>query len=148
MTATYDPTLPADKDTVRFLVGDTDTSNAAVSDEEITASLALFGSVYNTAAGVADALAAKYSSSTSISISGLVSVAQEQKALAYRALAVRLRSQAATMNVGAPFVGGVSIAAMDAVQDDTDRVPNQFEVGQFDYPGTSLPTADSDSDGV
>lgn len=42
MTVSYDPTLPAALDRVRFLVGDTDTTKAMISDEEITAVLALY----------------------------------------------------------------------------------------------------------
>jgi hypothetical protein len=37
MTATYDSTLPTDKDHVRFLVGDTDISSPQFQDEEIIA---------------------------------------------------------------------------------------------------------------
>lgn len=40
MAATYDPTLPTDADHVRFLVGDTDTTDALFQDEEIAAVLA------------------------------------------------------------------------------------------------------------
>jgi hypothetical protein len=43
LAATYDPTLPTDKDYVRFLVPDTDVSpatDATFSDEEITAVIA------------------------------------------------------------------------------------------------------------
>ena len=35
MAATYDPTLPSDKDWVRLLIGDTDVSSPVLSDEEI-----------------------------------------------------------------------------------------------------------------
>lgn len=37
MATTYDPTLPTTKDWVRLLIGDTDTSDAALTDEEIAA---------------------------------------------------------------------------------------------------------------
>lgn len=39
MAATYDETLATGKDWVRFLIRDTDTANAQLSDEEITALL-------------------------------------------------------------------------------------------------------------
>lgn len=41
MSANYDPTLPSGLDWVRFLTRDTDTAAAALSDEEITALLAM-----------------------------------------------------------------------------------------------------------
>lgn len=39
MTATYDPTLPTNRDHVRLLIGDVDTTSPQLSDEEITALL-------------------------------------------------------------------------------------------------------------
>ena len=39
MTATYDPSLPIDKDWVRFLVGDRDVVSPRLQDEEIAALL-------------------------------------------------------------------------------------------------------------
>lgn len=139
MTATYNPALPADLDKVRFLVGDTVVSDAQVTDEEIAGALALTSSVYAAAAAVADALAAKYSSKTSVAISGLISVAQEQKAQAYGRLADRLRAQATTDSaggLGAPFIGGVSKSTEQAVVADTDRNENRFRIGIDDYPGS------------
>lgn len=37
MSADFDPTLPTDKDWVRLVIGDTDTSNAIFTDESIQA---------------------------------------------------------------------------------------------------------------
>jgi hypothetical protein len=139
MTATYDPTLAGDADKVRFLVGDTNVDSAQVSDEEIGGALDLAGTVYEAAAVVADALAGKYSSKTSIAISGLISVSQEQKAQAYRVLASRLRAQAASAGaggIGSPFVGGISRSAEETVEADTDRTATRFEVGGDDFPGS------------
>lgn len=41
MTASYDPNLAADRDHVRFLINDTDTHDALLSDEEISAVIRL-----------------------------------------------------------------------------------------------------------
>lgn len=66
MSANYDPTLPTDLDHVRFLVGDTDVTNAIFLDEEISAVLA-FGTApaaalpYFTAAELLSQLSGKYS---------------------------------------------------------------------------------------
>lgn len=40
MSATYDPNLPSNKDHVRRLIGDVNTANAMLSDEEILAIIA------------------------------------------------------------------------------------------------------------
>ena len=50
MAATYDASLPSDKDWVRFLIGDRDVTNARISDEEITAVLAEEANKYCAAA--------------------------------------------------------------------------------------------------
>ena len=39
MSATYDPTLPSEIDWIRFLLGDTDTDNPLMSNEEIEGAL-------------------------------------------------------------------------------------------------------------
>lgn len=60
MTATYDDTLPTDKDRARAILGDTNTASALLSDEHITAVLALEGSVSAGAAALADELIARF----------------------------------------------------------------------------------------
>lgn len=63
MTATYDETLPTDKDKARSLLGDTDVepdANALHSDEHITAVLALEGSLNAAVVYLAKELIAKY----------------------------------------------------------------------------------------
>lgn len=68
MTATYEPAHPHDRDLVRFLVGDTSTSNAAIQDEEIDALLAAEavtgrGRAYLVAATVLSVLHTRWASS-------------------------------------------------------------------------------------
>lgn len=137
MTATYSTSLTTDIDKVRFLIGDTDVSNAVVSNEEITGLVTLMGSVYLAAAQAADGLAGKYSRSVSFAVEGL-RIENTQKYEHYRGLAQTLRAQAslASGGLGTPFVGGVSKSAMDTVDDDPDREPSRFKVGQMDFPGT------------
>lgn len=60
MSASYDPTLPSPLDQVRFLLGDTDTSDAMLSDQEITALLGLYSSTAEAAAQGARSLSARY----------------------------------------------------------------------------------------
>lgn len=140
MSATYDPTLPTDRDLVRRLIGDVDMSNALISDEEINALLTRIGSAYLTAATLADGLAGQYAKSVSFSVEGL-SISNTQKYEHFLGLAARLRSQAtlADGGLGTPFVGGVSKGEMQSVDDDTDKEPNRFKVGNMDYPGVIVP---------
>lgn len=141
MTATYDQELLRDIDKVRRLLGDTDISNALLSDEEITGLISLMGNVFLAAAMAADGIAGRYSRSASFSVEGL-SISNSQKSDNYRKLAANLRAQAtmAPGGIGVPFVGGVSIGEMQSVDQDTDREPSRFKVGQGDYPGTTPAT--------
>lgn len=142
--------MSIDTDTVRLLVGDTDADNQILTDDQIATLTALYNDTFNAAAGVADAIAALYSGATSVSISGLISVEQQQKAIAYRALATRLRMQATTAQnagIGTPVVTGISISGMDSVDDDPDRDPNRFKVGMSDFPGVEVASGnDTDPD--
>ena len=138
MTWNYDDSLPTDKDMVRALIGDTDTTNQLVSDEFITAMLVTFPNTYNCAAAICDGLATKYARTSSISIDGLT-VSGADRARMFRDLAANLRaqaSQAASGGLGVPVLTGVSISEMDSVDDDTDRPPSRIKVGQDDFDGT------------
>lgn len=48
MSVTYDSSLPTDKDRVRLLIGDTDTDNALLEDEEINGLIGSAATVYET----------------------------------------------------------------------------------------------------
>lgn len=56
MAATYDPTLPTDKDWVRFLIGDRDVTTARFADEEYVAVLTEEANKYLAAARMAETL--------------------------------------------------------------------------------------------
>lgn len=60
MAATYDDTLPTDRDRARSLIGDTDTANALFSDEHIDAVLAYRGSLMAGVVYLAQELVAQY----------------------------------------------------------------------------------------
>ncbi len=134
--------MAIDPDTVRILIGDTDSANQILTDDQITTLIAMYSDTFNAAAGCADAIAALYSGGVSVSISGLIAVQQQQKAEAYRALATRLRVQALiSQPMGAPIVTGISQSEMDSIDDDPDREPNRFKVGMSDFPGVEVATA-------
>lgn len=137
MSFSYDDSLPTDKDKVRLLIGDTDSANASYSDEAISALLTDNNDdVYETAAQLADGLAAKYSGHQDIKIDGF-NVSWGERAQSYRDMATRLRKTGKNAGGGfaTPFISGTSISEMDTVRDDTDRNPSRFEIGQFTNPG-------------
>jgi len=136
MSFAFDPNLGDDISKIRQLIGDT-TSPGIFSNEAIQAWFDLDGNIYEAAALLADNLAASYSNRQSLKIDGF-SIDYGARAEQYRKLAVSLRDTARNARgaLGVPFVGGVSIAAMDAVDSDADRNPSRQKVGGDSYPGT------------
>lgn len=135
MSFSYNPNLTSDLDKVRLAIGDTDSTNPLFSDEEINAQLAIYGSVLETAATFAESAAAKYARMVNISVDGL-STSYSDLARNFANLAERLRARAAEelAGLGVPVVNGISVSEMQAVDENQDRVPSQFKVGQFDNP--------------
>lgn len=133
MSFSYDPTLPTDLDKVRLALGDTDSTAPLLSNEEITAMLETYIGVLQTAAPLAESLAAKFARRVNISVDGL-SKSYSDLSRNFALLAERLRARATDEagGLGMPLISGVSIAAMTSVDDNTDRVPSQFKIGQFD----------------
>lgn len=133
MSWSYDPTLSTDKDKVRLAIGDTDTNNQRFSDEEITATLTNSDSVLEAAAALAESLAARYATMVSISVDGL-SKSNSDLSRNFALLAQRLRARATqeAAGLGNPVIAGVSTSDMLSVDQNVDRVPSQFKMGQFD----------------
>lgn len=108
----YDGPDVSAKDTVRFLLQDTVSSDWLLSDEEISYALNRWMPVHGTyefvAAVLADNLAARYAREASYSADG-VSINLAQVAQQFRDLSANLREQHRDSLVGAgPDVGGVS----------------------------------------
>jgi hypothetical protein len=120
MTWSYsgDPS-DSSKDAVRFLVGDTNTDDQLVSNEEIDYLIALHGTVNRTASEAARAIAAKFARYMSRSIGGL-QADFSAKHRQYLALADSLISKEETAPV-APFISGYKKDAKDLREEDTNR---------------------------
>lgn len=126
MTWTYSGNpASSDVDNVRFRIGDTNTSDQQLSDEEIEWLLTQYGTAIGAALGACDALIAKYARLVD-SRSADVSVSSSQRLAHYRDLKTTLQSQSASIAGVAPYVGGISIAAKESVEQDTDRVKPFF----------------------
>ena len=102
MAWSYDPTLAGDADRVRLLLGDTNSADPLLSDEEIAAMLTLEGSVQAATAHAADALAlifARKANSVTDDIGQRVSYGD--RAGTFRQLAARMRAtvQGASVSV-------------------------------------------------
>lgn len=135
MTWTYsgDPATNT-RDAVRWLVGDTDTTDQLVSDEEITYALAQHGSTDVAAAIVCEAIAARFARQADKTV-GDLRITLSQKAAAYQARAAELRKQGLLYAV--PTAGGISIAGKEQLESDADRPAPFFRRGLHDNPSTT-----------
>lgn len=137
MTATYTDPSNSNSDAVRWLVGDTDVSDAALQDEEIAFALTQAGSdIYLAASISARALAGKYASLVDTDFE---SVSSNYSSLRdnYNTLASNLERQSkkyGTRGLGTPAAGGISYSDIRANDLNDDRVQPKFKQDQFANP--------------
>lgn len=134
---------------VRFLIGDTVQRDAQLADEEILFALDQWGSnVYAAGAQACQAMAAKYSREVSVTSPGEIRQEFSDKAKAYAARAVELQNLFMARGGGAIFyAGGISVQDKINVQDDTDRVQPQFNIGMTDNLVIPLPPVGNETPG-
>jgi hypothetical protein len=142
MSWSYDPTN-LDTDTssgrlnvVRLLVGDTDTNDQQIQNEEITFALAQTNDrVYFAAGWAARTIASKYSRQVNTQIDGALSADYSDLAAQYAKLAEDLEYQGkkagGILNVAA---GGITISDVNAVRENTNRIEGSFRRDQFKNP--------------
>jgi hypothetical protein len=120
------------RDAVRFLVGDTDTTDQLISDEEIAYIVQENPAINRSASESARAIAAKFARLMSRSIGGL-SADFSAKYRQYIELADNLLSKDELKPVS-PYISGFSRSAKKAVELDTDREPTFSRKGIMDNP--------------
>ena len=142
MAWSYDPT-DLDSSTasgrlniVRFLVGDTDTTNQLVSDEEINFALLTEGDdVYSAGSLVAKSLSAKYASYVDIELDGQLREDYSQLTTQYANLSSMLSGEGDTKKAKlGVFAGGISKTEMDRVENLPDRVAPYFRRDSYKWP--------------
>ena len=132
MTWSYtDPSASA-KDAVRFAVGDTDTSDQQLSDEEIASLLVTYPSPLTAAINACARLSAKYARQVTKTV-GRLSIAASDRAKAYRELAADLKEQRRANGL-TMFAGGRTIAGNQEFNQDTGATQPSFAIGQDDFP--------------
>jgi hypothetical protein len=102
-------------------------------DEEYAYLLTVYDDVLSAAAAAADALCAKFARQVD-ELTGDLQRKCSQKAKAYGELADKLRKQASNPLTTNPiaFGGGISCADIEQREDDTDRYPDIFNIGEDD----------------
>lgn len=137
MTWTYsgDPAA-SDLDAVRWLVGDTNSSDQLVQDEEIAYALANYGGPVHAAAVVCEQISGQFSREAVSKKVGSLSINFGAKAKEYANRCKQLRRLIAT-DLTEIFAGGLSISEKETLASDTDAVQPSFAKGQDDHPGVS-----------
>lgn len=126
-------------DAIRFLIGDTDTNDQLLSNEEISwvntessGSSTSTSSLYEAAYRCCLAIASKLSRLADKQI-GDLQVSLSQKAKGYLAQADQFKSLAQVNNyVPIPYAGGISISDKQIDLDDPDIDRTWFRSGQFE----------------
>jgi len=144
MTWTYDPTnagtgnAAARLDAVRLLVGDTDTNDQQVQDEEIAFALSESNdNVYYAAAWVARAIAGKYARQVTTELDGQLSVEYSDLAKQYSKLADQLEYQSLKTGGGLGIkAGGITKTDIEIAREQTNRVKPTFRRDRFWNPPT------------
>lgn len=120
---------------VRLLVGDTDSNDQLVQNEEILFGLSQANNnVYYAAAWVCRTIAAKFSRLVDTQLSGALSADYSTRSKQYQQLAVQIEAQGkktSGKSLGV-FAGGLSVAAVTVVHEDPDRVKPSFTIDKFD----------------
>ncbi len=145
MSWSYDPTdlntttASGRLNTVRFLVGDTDTNDQKVQDEEIVFSLSQTNDDVNAAASyVSRTLASKYASKVTIELDGQLKAQYSDLYKHYQSLADKLDYQAKKFGAQLGILaGGISKTRVGVVRDNTDRVQPAFRRDRFLNPPDS-----------
>jgi len=117
---------------VRLLIGDTDTNDQQVQDEEIVFGLAQANNNVDSAgAWVCRTIAAKYSRNVDSEISGALKESASQLQDHYNSLADNLEYQGQKLGGLGIVAGGIRVSTVDGVRANTNRVKPEFNKDQF-----------------
>ena len=142
MSWSYDPTnldtttASGRLNSVRLLVGDTDTLDQQKQNEEITFALSQNGNnVYYSGAWVARAIASLYSRRVNTELSGALKADYSELSKQYKTLADTLEYQGKTSGAAIGVIaGGITKSRVEAVRADTNRVEGSFRRDRFKNP--------------
>jgi hypothetical protein len=142
MAWSYDPTdldtttASGRLNTVRLLVGDTDTTDQQVQNEEITFGLSQNGDgVYFTAGWVARIIASKYARLVTTSLDGALKSDYSDLMKHYSTLADNLEYQGKTSGAAVGILaGGITKSGVEAVRANTNRIEGAFRRDRFKNP--------------
>lgn len=119
------------KNQIRFLIGDTNSNDQQLQDEEIVFALTLRSSIWGAAATSCASLAASFSRRADTT-TGELRTLYSSISRAYNARAAYYEGKSIELGGAMPLVGGISIADKLAAEADPDRVPPEFNRSMMD----------------
>jgi len=142
MAWSYDPsnlttdTTSGRLNTVRLLLGDTETLDQQVQDEEVIFALGQSNNnIYYAAAWLARTIASQYSRKVNTSLDGALSADYSDLQKHYTALAENLEYQGKKTGASLGVVaGGITKAGITTVRENTNRVEGSFRRDRFRNP--------------
>jgi len=142
MAWSYDPTdldtttASGRLNTVRLLVGDTDTLDQQVQNEEITFALSQNGdNVYYSAGWTARTISSQYARKVNTDLDGALSADYSDLMKHYSTLADNLEYQGKTSGASVGILaGGITQSGITAVRANTNRVGGSFRRDRFKNP--------------
>jgi hypothetical protein len=145
-TWSYDPAdlASTEKDTIRLEIGDTDSNNWLLSDEEINYAISQERNFWAAAARCAEMAASALLRKADPKLGRSMQVIYSKAAEQYWNRARMLRSKA--MGSVAPYVGGGTVADKQSIDQDSSLVAPQFTKTMMQNPWVGGYTTDSVSD--
>jgi hypothetical protein len=134
VTWTYSANITTDKDKVRLLIGDTDTTDQQFQDEEIAWFLQVEPSFWEAAQRAVSSLIAKYSRLVSVAL-GDAQVSYGQRVDHYKELLTDIKSHSGGESLPIPQATGLSLSGKSAAYRDRDRNGPMMVPGFMDNPG-------------
>lgn len=132
MTWTYTSTdLSTDLMKIRRWIGDVDTTDQFLTDEEVNSASSQSGSNEGAAAMCCEWIAAGFARKADKTV-GPLHIALQQKYEHYIELASRFRANLSVYAL--PSAGGIDVDDVDDMVSDTNRVEPSFRVGMMDHP--------------
>lgn len=123
---------------VRFLIGDTNSNDQQLQDEEIQFTLTIRSSIWGAAASCCASISAN-ASRRADTVTGELRTRYSGISHAYFARSAMYENKSTELGGGLPFCGGITISGKQLAEMDLNRVPPNFNLGMTD--NNSYPVA-------
>lgn len=130
MAWTYDTTLETELSQVRLLIGDTESTQPQLTDEELTFLIDSEGNIYRAAAAACRALMAEYARKVDKAV-GDLKINYSQRMKAYESLGKSLFIRGG--GLGIPSAGGVYVADREANEGNESIIQPAIKIGIHDF---------------